>query len=43
MVTYSRDAWHYYSGEFYELPCLVHTTNHLIDEMLERHPELDCR
>jgi hypothetical protein len=39
-VTYSRDAWCYYSGEYYDIPCLVQTTNHLIDEIEERHPQI---
>lgn len=37
-VTYSRDAWHFYTGEFYELP-LLHTPSDLIEAVEEQYPD----
>jgi hypothetical protein len=38
-VTYARDAWYFYTGEFYELPAL-HTPSDLAEAVAARHPEI---
>lgn len=38
-VTYTRDAWYFYTGEHYELPG-IHSPTDLIDAVAERHPEI---
>lgn len=41
-VTYARDAWHFYTGEWYELPP-VHAPADLLRGVLIRHPEAKRR
>jgi hypothetical protein len=38
-VTYARDAWYFYTGEFYELP-MLHTPSDLLEAVAGRHPEM---
>jgi hypothetical protein len=39
-VTYTRDAWHFYTGEYYPLPEGVHTPDALCNCILHYHPEV---
>jgi hypothetical protein len=41
-VTYTRDAWHYYTGEYYKLPPLLHTADTLLRRISKCHPEINC-
>jgi hypothetical protein len=38
-VTYARDAWHYYSGEYYVLHSGCHTADTLQRAICRQHPE----
>lgn len=38
-VSYTRDAWYFYTGELYELPG-IHSPTDLINSIAERHPEV---
>jgi hypothetical protein len=38
-ATYARDAWHFYTGEYWELP-VVHTPRSLRDSVGREHPEV---
>lgn len=41
-VTYTRDAWHFYTGEWYDMPP-VHTPGDLLHGVVLRHPEVSRR
>ncbi len=38
--THVRDAWHCYTGEWYDLCPVWHTSNHLLSQIAKRHPEI---
>lgn len=40
-VTYARDAWYFYTGEYYELP-LLHTPSDLAEAVAARHSGTDA-
>ncbi|MBL8849673.1 MAG: hypothetical protein JNG89_08310, partial [Planctomycetaceae bacterium] len=38
-ATYARDAWHFYTGEHWELP-VIHTPKALRESVGHEHPEV---
>jgi hypothetical protein len=38
-ATYARDAWHFYTGEYWELPA-IHTPRSLRESVGHEHPEV---